>query len=164
MKNTNLSVVISLLFLIGCASTHGLVVYKVGCKTDPNFLSHEVQDDELEFRPEYEYAVCDKFKRYKVIRKNIVQEHLDGRKFKMARVEQFFYANYDKSRCELTIVTPLTGRAPDTTDSNHILNKYFYQPLLTRVSKPKDESIIKLKEMDFNSENNFQKYCKEHGF
>lgn len=148
------------LFLSGCASTHSLLIYKIGCQSSANFLSKAIEESDFQFKSESDYSACKDFQRYKIVRKNIDQEHLDGHKFRMETVEQIFCAKYDKSRCELAIVTPLSGRVKNTEDSNHILNKYYYAPLVTKIANPKVNEPKYSTSVSFPSERDFRKFCQ----
>lgn len=153
-------VLMALLCLTGCSSTHSKLVYKINCKTDKKFLDRQVHNADLEFASANDYFVCEGFRRYKIVRNNISIEYLDGRRIEASKVEKYFYANYNYSKCEITIVTPLTGKVSDLSETNHILRKYFYAPLLKKLAPPGIEKDIS--EMGFDSEGKFKEYCQKN--
>ena len=148
-------------FFTGCASTHTMLVYKVNCNTTPNLLTHQQTDKSFEIELLNNYQICKGYDEYKITRRDIVQEHLDGRKFNVSVIEQRFNAIFNKSTCELSIVTALSGRVPDPSDSNYILNKYYYAPFIAKINNIPERKVFFTKQMTFGSENEFKKYCNK---
>lgn len=155
-------VIFFLLTVMGCTSTHSLLIYKINCDKNYDPLRSQIIERDFEFSKAEDYQVCSGFQRYQITRKNITQTHLDGRSFKMEEIRRLFYAKVNTDRCEVTIVTPLNGRVSDLNDTNYLLNQYYYGPLISRISKSSKKDVLYSSQISFGSEDEFKKYCNSN--
>ncbi|EPZ50887.1 putative lipoprotein [Bacteriovorax sp. BAL6_X] len=145
--------------LVSCSSTYTLHKYKVACER-PFFLDREYVSDNITIKEIPSDLSCSNFKKYKITRLRVNVVYEDKREFYFDKMEEYVYATYDSSRCELSFARPLKGRVPDTRESYQISNKYLYKPLLKVLGIESGESLHRT--MSFNSLERFKVYCNSH--